>query len=174
MEQWKEAHDYPGYYVSNLGKVKTSSGRVLKTALRNGYPALTLKLPDGTKKTEYVHRLVAVAFVDNPNSKPCVNHIDADRQNNDYKNLEWCTKQENTNWMIKLGRNKRTASWIKHLNEGLEKMRKPVRATNLTTGEVRLYSGVNMTRYDGFSPGLVSANCNHKSEHHKGWRFEFT
>lgn len=59
-----------------------------------GYPAINAK-KDGRRYTVYLHRAIATLFVPNPDGKPCVNHIDGDKENNDPENLEWCTHQEN-------------------------------------------------------------------------------
>lgn len=112
MEQeiWKVIESYPMYEVSNFGKVrKISSGRVLKQCLDSkGYPSVNVN--DGKKVTlKVVHRLVAIAFLPNPENKTCIDHIDTDRTNNkvvfkkdgsiDYveTNLRWVTPKENSN-----------------------------------------------------------------------------
>ena len=74
-----------------------------KQCLLVGYPAVTL-FKDGKPKLIKVHRLVAEAFLENPDSLPCVNHIDNDKTNNDVSNLEWCTHEHNTHHMLKQGR----------------------------------------------------------------------
>lgn len=172
-EEWKVVPGHSQYYISNQGRLMNARGHIMRTSLRNGYPSAGVVDDSFHKHTEYIHRFVALAFVNNPEQKPCINHIDCDRTNNCYTNLEWCTKKENSEWMSKLGRNKRTPEWIESLNRGLQKMRKTVMATNTVTHEKRIYNGVNSTKKDGFSPGLVSDCCNGKSEQHKGWRFEF-
>ena len=63
----------------------------------HGYKTVCLCI-DGKPKHYYVHRLVASAFVDNPNDYPEVNHIDEDRGNNRAENLEWCTSKYNKNY----------------------------------------------------------------------------
>lgn len=63
----------------------------------HGYKTVCLCI-DGKPKTYYVHRLVASAFVENPNDYPEVNHIDEDRGNNRAENLEWCTSKYNKNY----------------------------------------------------------------------------
>lgn len=113
-EVWKDIDGYEGYYqVSNFGNIKslektiknsgTFSGfyktkeRILKPRKnkdRNGYYELSLK-KDGKEKRFKVHRLVACAFIDNPYNKPEVNHIDGDKSNNCFLNLEWVTSKEN-------------------------------------------------------------------------------
>ena len=92
--------NYEGLYkVSNTGKVfSVISNRVLKTVKRKSsqtsYEYLTL-VKNKVKKTHVVHRLVASAFIENPENKPCVNHIDNNGLNNQVNNLEWCTYSEN-------------------------------------------------------------------------------
>lgn len=92
------------YEVSNTGKIRSvlggrRKGVELKQSLRNKaanktYYIVSLVI-NGRPKTVTVHRLVAKAFISNPNEKPCVNHIDGNRLNNDVGNLEWVTYQEN-------------------------------------------------------------------------------
>lgn len=68
------------------------------TAWDNGKGYLIVSLrKQGKRKNHYVHRLVAMAFVENPDSKKYINHIDFNKHNNNASNLEWCTQKENTN-----------------------------------------------------------------------------
>ena len=104
MEIWKEIKGYEGkYWVSNLGRVK-SKFKILtltlpkKTLLkRSQYYQITLHKNKHTSKTYMIHRLVAEAFIPNPNNLPQVNHIDCDPTNNKVNNLEWCDAKYNSN-----------------------------------------------------------------------------
>lgn len=105
IEIWKPIKEFPRYFVSNRGNVKnTKTNALLKpwrsgSGYRNGGGYHKLELANnGMKQRFCVHRLVADAFIPNPKNKPCVNHIDGNRKNNDIENLEWCTDAENFLW----------------------------------------------------------------------------
>ncbi len=100
-EIWKTIEEVPHYSVSNLGKVRNDCrGRMLKPSLSGRYASVTLVKNNKAKLFRNVHRLVAIAFIPNPNNLPCVNHKDEDTWNNKYDNLEWCTKQYNTEYSL--------------------------------------------------------------------------
>ncbi len=97
-EQWRVIDGFNGKYaISNKGRVKNiNTNRILGGKYDGaGYKAVQL---DG--KNYNVHRLVALAFIPNPQNLPHINHIDEDKLNNDVKNLEWCTPSENVRHSI--------------------------------------------------------------------------
>lgn len=121
---WRPVVGYEGLYeVSNLGRVRSlgvyvngpngskcwRKGRILKDAsCGKGYRCVHL-----SGKTFNIHRLVAEAFVPNPDNLPCVNHKDQDKTNNRVENLEWCSYKYNINYGDALARSR-----IKQLNRG--------------------------------------------------------
>jgi hypothetical protein len=109
-EKWKDIEDYEGrYQVSSHGRVKSLARvvnshpktRKLKDKIRKlstnryGYSYISLK-KDGKLKALAIHRLVAIAFIQNPENKPCVNHLNGIKADNNISNLEWVTYSENT------------------------------------------------------------------------------
>ena len=112
QEVWKDIKGYEDIYqISNLGNViskereiKYKDGRVYKypklfitkSEKGNGYIFVTLWKNNKAKRF-LIHRLVADHFIENPLNKPCVNHIDENKKNNRFDNLEWCTHKENMN-----------------------------------------------------------------------------
>lgn len=105
IEEWKDIIGWEGrYQVSNLGNVRTlnykRTGQTrLMTGLTDvrGYKSIAFREGGaGSRQKHYVvHRLVAMAFIPNPENKPFVNHKDGNRANNRVDNLEWCTRREN-------------------------------------------------------------------------------
>lgn len=96
MEIWKDVIGYENLYqVSNLGRVKNKFGRILPQNSSGRYLRVCLNKNKVNKKIA-VHRLVAKAFIPNPNNYETVNHIDENRFNNNIENLEWCTNVENS------------------------------------------------------------------------------
>ena len=96
VETFVKIEGFENYEVSNLGKVRNiKSGRTLKPRLdKDGY--LVHGLYKNNKQNQLLlHRIIATAFIDNPEEKPQVNHIDENKLNNDLSNLEWCTVKEN-------------------------------------------------------------------------------
>jgi hypothetical protein len=106
LENWRPIKDFPDYLVSDLGRVK-SLGRnykygshddmILSTNNRRGYRGVVL-YRNGKRYHKSIHRLVAEAFIPNPNGFPCVNHRDENRTNNSVNNLEWCTHLYNSHY----------------------------------------------------------------------------
>lgn len=96
MVEYKVVPDYPKYQVNTKGEIfNISNGNILKPMQTiHGYLRVGLYNENGMKKI-VVHRLVAIAFIPNPENKPEVNHKDGDKQNNHKNNLEWSTRHEN-------------------------------------------------------------------------------
>ena len=94
IEVWRNVNNYENYEVSSLGNVKNkNTGRILKAANIGGYYCVGLS--NIKTKTFSVHRLVADAFIENPENKSDVNHKDKNSLNNSLSNLEWNTPKEN-------------------------------------------------------------------------------
>lgn len=97
-EIWKEIKDYEGlYWVSNQGRVKNRHNHILKPEIRSSYYSVDLMKRSERKKCR-IHRLVAMAFISNPDNLPMINHKDENKLNNDASNLEWCDNTYNTHY----------------------------------------------------------------------------
>ena len=164
MEMWKEIEELPGYLVSNKGRVmKSETGQIMVLSKNGGYERITI--------SKHVHRLVAKAFLEEPEHKgrTWVDHIDGNRSNNDISNLRWVTPSENR---LAFG----------HETRNKNKQR-PVKATHLDGREIIFESRQACAEYFGTSDSEVFYNkryqkhspkkrTNPNAHDKKGWLFE--
>ena len=200
-EIWKDIKDYEGLYqISNLGRVKSlyrlvkcrgGSRSVPERILHQyhltkiGYKTVTLS-KQHCLTTVLVHRLVAEAFIPNPNNLPCINHKDADVSNNNVNNLEWCTYEYNSNYYICKQKQsiamKQRYSDLATLHDNIPKPH-PVCQLDLDGNLIKIYSVLREVEVQGFCIRNVRncADClggkwNKPSHHgfsktHKGYRW---
>lgn len=165
MEIWKDIEGYENkYQVSNLGRIKSLKNRygyrekILNPPLtKKGYKRITLTL-NGKKKNYMIHRLVAQAFIPNPNNLPQVNHIDGNKTNNRVNNLEWCTNGENQIHAWKNGLNKGATGMFLGANNPRSK-----KVLCVTTGE-EFGSIREVTRVYGIDRHDIVRCCNGSSK----------
>jgi hypothetical protein len=126
VEVFRSVDGYKYYAVSSFGNVKnTKTGRILKGRNVCGYLQVVLYEDGLAKKSYLVHRLVAYAFIDNPDDKLCVDHKNNDRTNNNISNLRFATTKENsqnrilssnnTSKVKGVSFNKRAKKWRAHI-----------------------------------------------------------
>ena len=171
MEEWKDIEGYEGMYqVSNLGNVKslerkvwngrgcykTVSEKILKAGNNSDGYLQVILCKDGKDKSYRVHRLVAEAFLENPNNLPEVNHISEDKTDNRVSNLEWVTSKYNVNYGT---RNKRAAE----ANTNNPKLSKPVICIDKVSGLIVEFSSISeATRQTGTNQGNIAKCCKGK------------
>lgn len=172
QEVWKDIKGYEGLYqVSNKGRVKSlsrvaSNGRRIAERIlkpyknRGGYLQVNF-YKDGKLINHYIHRLVATAFIPNPENKPEVNHVNENKENNNANNLEWATRKENNNHGTRKERMAKTHS-------------KPVIGISLD-GKSYLYfnSAKDAQRLGRFNHGAISDCCRGKRKTHKGYIWNY-
>lgn len=136
---------FPNYSVSEDGTITNEKrGRELKALkMTKGYRGVRLYLSSTKAVTKKIHRLVALAFIDNPEGKEQVNHIDGDKSNNCVSNLEWCTNQENHDHKCRNGLN--VVGGLRYLFEERRAECLVLIATGMTQADVARYTGYSTT-----------------------------
>lgn len=179
QEIWKDISDYKGYYqVSNFGNVKSMEriverknngtgnlplkSRILSpTTYPKGYKKVTLR-KNNISKSFFIHRLVAEAFIPNPNNYPYVNHKDENPSNNHSDNLEWCTNEYNMSYgtlghRISLAKSKQVFQF------------------DLSGNLLNVFYGVNeASRITNISSSSITNCCNETSKSAGGFLWSFS
>lgn len=177
MEEWKDIEQFEGLYqISNEGRVRsldrdieTSTGTrhyksniLNKYEKENGYYTVNL-YNKGVKENKFIHKLVAEAFIPNPDNKPCVDHINGNNQDNRVENLRWCTQQENNNF--ELYRQHQTNNPLKS---------KIVYQYTLDGRLLAIFpSTMEVERKFGFGNTNISKCCLGKTRTSKGYRWSY-
>lgn len=153
MEIWRDIKGYDGLYqVSNEGRIKSIKKRKILSLFANhkGY-LQTCLYKNGEKKGFLVHRLVAEAFIQNPQNLTQVNHKDENKTNNSVENLEWCTNDYNINYS----------------------QSKKVYQYTLNNDLVKIWNSTMELGRNGFTQSCISLCCNGKKQKHKGYKWSY-
>lgn len=179
-EVWKDIPGYEGLYqVSDLGRVrslerwrynpKCKDGKqyvpekILKAAERTGYLVVAIN-KNGKRKSYSVHRLVAQAFIPNPENKRTVNHKDGNKKNNRVSNLEWNTDSENVNHAIITGLLK-----FENNRKGSKEVEQYDKNMNL----IATYPSMREAERAGFKEPKICLCCNGKRKFHGGYIWKY-
>lgn len=167
MEEWKNIESFEGYQVSNEGRVKNSKGKILKPQ-KNSCGYLRVQLwEDGKQVMKFIHRLVAEAFIPNPQNLLEVNHKDENPSRNEVSNLEWCDKKYNVNYGT---RNQRSGE--KLTNHPTKSKR--VDQIDPITGEiVHRWASTQECARNGFNHGAVAACARGLYKQYKGYIWKY-
>ena len=191
-EKWKDIKGYPDYMISNLGRVK-SIGRwincknkgkrwkkeeIMKPSVnKKGYLFVSL-CKNGHKKNYSVHRLVAQAFISNPNNYPQVNHKNEIKDDNRVENLEYCDAKYNMNYGTIKERIAEKLKGMKHTEDTKNKISeansKPVFQYDLNGNFIKEWpSTMEVERRLGFANTHISACCLGKQKQSHGFKWKY-
>ena len=188
LEEWRDIEGYEGLYkISSYGRIlstrrfRTLGGFMKYSIPQNGYKQTCL-CKDGIPKTFMIHRLVAKAFLENPDNLPEVNHKDEDKTNNCVWNLEFCTRKYNNSYGTKIQRSVRLHDYkMSAVKSALHHDYAEV-GRKLSKKVIQLDENGNIVKVDSIrsinsvyknSSGNISMVCNGKKEKAYGYFWKF-
>jgi len=177
---YKEIEGYPKYKINEYGEILSYWGKVPKVKKDRddgkGYRRTQLTADDGTRRDLFVHRLVAKAFIPNPENKPHINHKNGIHNDNRVENLEWVTPSENELHSYKVLNKKLSGAVVTHQNKpGYESFDgKEVHKYDLNGNYISSYGSTGeAAREINGSQGTLHMAIIGKRKTHKGFRWSF-
>ncbi|MDF2881531.1 MAG: hypothetical protein K0R54_2088 [Clostridiaceae bacterium] len=188
QEIWRDIEGYEGLYkISDLGRVYSFTKNLIRKPfiMNNGYKAITLSKNDKVKRF-LVHRLVAKAFIPNPNNYPCINHKDECKANNFVDNLEWCTHKYNMNYNNLHERitnnidykNRKPIDYSKEIfkinaEKTRKRLSKKVHQYDLNMNLIKTWNSTKECGRNGFNQSCVWHCCHGLYEQYKGYIWKY-
>jgi hypothetical protein len=181
-EEWKDVVGYEGHYmVSSFGRI-VSLGRYVRfyahTKMiepcikqqhmgKNGYFSVTFK-KNGNKKCVSVHRIVAIAFIPNPNNYPCIDHKNDNQTDNRACNLQWCTHKMNNS-----KEHHRIAESLSQRGKKLPSIRKPIVQLNTNGDLIQIFPSMTDADLSGFQHSAIHRVIHNKLKTHRGFKWMY-
>ena len=187
-EEWRDVVGYEGdYMVSNLGRIVVLSRIIYRTrkdgvkVKYNMKPHLsstytspsspyrrTTFIKDGKQDTQLIHRVIAMAFIPNPNNYPCVDHIDDNPSNSVASNLQWCTYKMNNS-----KEHHRITESLSKKGKRLPSIQKPIVQLSTSGKLVRVYPSMTDADIKGFQHSAIHRVIHNKLKTHRGFKWMY-
>lgn len=168
-EIWKDIVGFEGYQVSSLGRVRSFKGtiRVLSPNKSSRYCQVTL-FREGERHYRKIHRLVAEAFIPNPNNLPFVNHKNEDKTDNRVENLEWCDAKYNNNYGCRIMRMASSLS-----GKDIPLKYRAIEQIDFNGNIVRTYEAIKQVVEHGYNQSTICNCCKGRTKTAYGfyWRY---
>ncbi len=174
---WKTLDFNPLYEVSTDGQVRKIENNYYPKFCKDkdGYLSCSLNNGDGTKTKYRVHRLIAMAFIPNPENKAEVNHLNSIRDDNRVENLEWCTRQENEQHAYRDNRHPELRQKAREnlLKYAVQAIKTPVCQMDLEGNEINVYESLTEAeRQTGINHRNISLVCQGKRKTAGGFKWK--
>lgn len=190
MEEWKDVLGYEGLYqVSSYGRVRNRHGKEMSQFYdKDGYKVVVLN-HNYKRKYRKVHRLVGIAFIDNPNNYPSINHKDENKNNNNVENLEWCTISYNNNYGERnkaisdkqkgkpryYAKGENNYFWGKHFTAGKSPSARSVAKLDQEGNILKIYDCIVSAANDvKCNRSFITMVCQGKRKTAKGYKWKYT
>lgn len=183
IQGWVVIQDFPAYLINRDGEIwSTLTNKKIKPAKhKSGYMLVGLR-KNNISRTCKLHRLIAKAFIPNPDNKPFIDHINGVRDDNRIENLRWCTNQENKSFPLARLHNRECRIGIPQSKEALEartkvfqdKYGKQVAQYTIDGKLIKVFQSINeASRYYKIKPSIISLCCRGENHNAGGfvWRF---
>lgn len=182
-EIWKDVEDYEGIFkISNKGRLKRvknshnmPDNNILKGSIcMHGYRYYNMKVRGKGKKNK-AHRLVAIAFLENPDNLPQVNHIDGNKLNNTAENLEWCDQKHNNRHALATGLRDIDMQQVRNMHKTMaKKQQRKVNQLDLDGDLIKQFDSMNEAAdYFGGHSSNIRRVCKGKGKTAFGYKWEY-